>query len=236
MKMKQLIFVLGIVGFMYSCSDENSADLEPLFFSCSDGEEQHRYEEYNGMIEGCTFEVTSEDFRASKNENWEQSKSGKYKRSVVDGRLVQESLNNTNWYFFNDVVIDDTWDSYQIEAEIHILSGEKNDYHVVSWLGGGGLDNFYSFGISRQKEVRVGHYIKKQDFRTLQYTQAESAITDGTNLMTIRVNKNMSYLFINKKLVFSSSIDGVGREVGFNVPAQSTNALDNIRIHRYISE
>ena len=229
--MKQNIYILLTLIVFYSCKDNESLDLETLFFSCNESGQQFDFEKYDGLVEECTTVILWEDFNSS-GDGWERDED-EYKRLIEGGKLRQESLNNTTWYFFNDITLSEDVNFYQIDFELDILSGSDSYYHVITWGGKNGLYNYYSMGINGNNELRIGTVSNNQDFEPLFYMPTSVAITTGVNLLSVRVVDNQNYFFINKEFVTSSELYLYGSEIGFNIPALCTNTIDNVFITQF---
>jgi hypothetical protein len=229
--MKNIIYILLVSVLFYSCGDEEPLDLETLFFSCNESGQQFDFEEYDGLVEECTTVLSSEDFNGS-GDAWERDE-GEYKRTVEGGKLLQESLNNVNWYFFNDISLSEDVNLYQIDVELDILSGSDDYFHVMTWGGRDRLDNYYSIGISGKNELRIGTVSNSQEFEAFFYLPISVAITNGANLLTVRVVDEKNYFFINEQFITSRDLNLYGSEIGFNAPAMSTNTLDNVSITQF---
>jgi len=232
--MKNIIYklsVLLVLVFLFSCGDNEPTDLETLFFSCNENEEQFNFEEYGGLVADCTTVITSEDFNSS-GDGWERD-DNEYKRSVEAGKLLQESLNNTNWYFFNDISISEDINFYQIDFELEILAGSDSYYHVLTWGGEDRLNNYYSMGISGNNELHIGSVRNNQDLETLFYLPTSVSINNGVNLLTVRVVDDRNYFFVNKEFITSQKLDLYGSEIGFNVPAFCSNTIDNVFVTQF---
>lgn len=229
--MNKLIYLLLVIFFFCSCGDDQPLDLEPLFFSCNEEGQPFDFESYDGLITECTSVISIEDFNSS-GEEWERNEN-EYKRTIEEGQLTQTSLNNTNWFFFNDVVLPDNLTNYQIDFELDLLNGIDTYFHVITWGGEDRLENYYSMGINGSNAFRVGTVINSQSFKELFYLPISAAITPGKNQLTIRVVDTQCYFFINQELVTSMELFLYGNEIGFNIPALSTNTIDNVTITQY---
>lgn len=229
--MKVNFLFLFMLALLYSCQDNDPSDLETLFFTCNDDGQEYDFEVYDGLVEECINVIYDEDFN-SEADTWVRDES-EYKRTVEGGKLLQESLNNTNWYFFNDAVISSDIKYYQIDFELDILTGSDDYYHTVTWGGINRLENYYVMGINGKNEFRVGTVQNKNDLEILFYLPVSVFIAPGANLLTIRVVNNKSYLFINKEFITSLDINPYGSEISFSVAANSSNTIDNVTISQY---
>ncbi|GEM_PF-3016370 len=230
--MIRIYLMLSVLVLFWSCKDEDPFDLDSVFFSCNEKGEPFQFNLYNGLIEECKSIIERENF-GSTSTSWERNQPNTFRRVISQGGLLQESLNNTNWFFFGDLSIPENIHHYQIDFELEILSGPENRFHVITWGGRDGLENYYSFGINGNQELQVGTVSNGQDFETLFYLPISTAIVSGTNLMTVRVVENKSYFFINEIFITSIERPLYGNDISFNVPGMSSNRLSNIVISKF---
>ncbi|TVR89928.1 MAG: hypothetical protein EA411_01200 [Saprospirales bacterium] len=233
--MTRIYLILAALVVFCSCGDDDPFDLDSIFFSCNENGEPFNFELYTGLVDDCKSIIVQETFGSSAT-SWERNEPNRFKRTITQDGLLQESLNNVSWFFFNDITISENLYQYQIDFELEILSGPESRFHVITWGGRDRLDNFFSLGINANRELQIGTVSNSQDFETLFYLPITTSIIAGSNLITIRVVDNMNYFFINETFVTAMQKSLYGNEIGFNVPAMSANKLNNITITRFRTE
>lgn len=236
--MKINLYIIFLTVTLYCCTKPTNAELvRNTMFNCYNKVDfgELRPALYKGLPQTCISALFKEEFNDN-SYKWFTENTSDAVVQVTNGVYSAKTKSKYSYYYVRSSNVSyKNLDNFQIESNFLISNiTDPNNYFGITW---GGLDwNFNCIGLKMDGKMVQGKNLVQTTKPTIIFSSPSlsSYNLNSFNKLTIRKFKDTTYVFLNEELITQlNTIELVGDDFGFFIPANCDVKIENIEIIRW---